>query len=70
MQGSFFHVSSRSYFSINLHFLLGDSLHLDNHHAIADILQVDIVAYLIHVHSPSEKEKGRSPIFNSKMVQI
>lgn len=70
IQGSFFNFSARrNYFSFSLHFLLGNSLHMDNHHAIADILQVDIPAYLIHVHSPSEKEKGRSLIFNCKMVQ-
>lgn len=68
-QGSFFHFSSRrSYLSFSLLLLLGNSLHMDSHHAIADILQVDIPAYLIRIHLPSEKEKGTSPIFNSKMV--
>lgn len=43
---------------------------MNNSHAIVDILPVDIRAYLFHKYSPSGKEIGRSPVFNSKMVQF
>lgn len=66
-----FHLLSRRIdFSLSFHFLLGNSLDMNNPHAIAGILLVDILAYLYHLHSPSGKEIGRSPIFNSKMVQF
>lgn len=54
--------------SFSLHFLLGNSLGMNNPHAIANTLLVDILAYFFHIQSPPGRKIWRSPIFNSKMV--
>lgn len=72
MQGSSFYLSSRSYSSFSLHFLLGNSLWTTT---MLQLIYCKLTFYLIsfiYTHLPKRKKKGggRWPISNSRIMQV